>query len=246
MSDHQDQRIHPASPIKLQSLNREGERAKSQALAAAIQLLGAMLVALICLPSVAVWIKELTADTWTRPLLIELAQSETGWHSPIQGLMQKIASQLAVVLLPVGLAMLGWGVLAHWIQSGPVFLPTKMRPQWSRLFPTSWVQRTFAWKHVGGHWLSFPQLMMAVVSMAISCWYFQVDFWRLGNLPADEMTDALFRLVLKVGSLVAGTLIVVSSVDYWIKYHVFQQEIQMTDEELREEARTQQAARWNR
>ena len=239
MSDHQDQRIHPASPIKLQSLHKEGERAKSQALAAAIQLLGAMLVAFICFPSVAVWIKELTADTWTRPLLIELTHSETGWQNPIYGLMQKIGSQLAVVLLPVGLAMLGWGVLAHWLQSGPVFLPAKMRPQWARLSPASWLQRTFAWKHVGGQWLSFPQLTMAVVSMVISCWYFQADFWGLGNLPANEMTDALFRLVLKVGSLVAGTLIAVSCLDYWIKHHAFQQEIQMTDEELREEARTQ-------
>ena len=242
MSDSHEDRIHPASPIKLQTLQKMGQRAKSMPLAAAIQLLGVLAVAWLLVPPLAVKLFDLTTDIWTRPMLVQSIESSESLSNQTVRQLQQSLFDAGMAMLPLGLVTLAWTIFAHWCQTGPTLTPDRIQPRWSHLSPFNWFQRNFTWKQWGGHWLTLPQMVMALVVMVVVCWCWQDEFWKLGSLPIDQSVVAILRLVVQIGCLVAGVLLLGSGLDYWLKYLAYQQEIRMTDQEVRDEERAQQGA----
>ena len=131
------------------------------------------------------------------------------------------------------------GIISHWCQTGPVFLTKPIAPDATRLSPGRWFTRLFSLSTLAYPLIGLPKALLAVVVMAMSCWFYRDQFFALGALPADVMAEKLFSLVLMICSHVAVTLLLASLLDFGLKFLGFEKRIRMTDQQLRDEARMQ-------
>ena len=65
MSDSADDQIHDPSAARLQQARSDGDIAKSFELAAALQMIGALLASYLLLSNVGDWIQNWTTQTWS-------------------------------------------------------------------------------------------------------------------------------------------------------------------------------------
>ena len=234
MSEFSDDQVHPATPARREQARRDGEFAKSHELAAAIQMLGAIGIAFLLFGQLGNWMQQMTTATWGQTRLqISLTSTEIGHQ--LSGL---IFSSLSVIA-PIGLMLIGVGILSHWCQTGPVFVTNKLAPDPNRIAPANWFRRLFSLSTLAFPLVGIPKSILAIVVMCSSCWLNRQSFFILANYPANEMVQRLFELVLTVSAHVAFALLLASIVDYGLKYLSFQKRLQMTDQQLRDELRMQ-------
>ncbi len=234
MSENSDDQIHPATPARQETARRDGDFAKSFELATAVQMLGALLVAYLLFGPLAIWVQQATIKIWSRPISL----SEIGLTESCEQVQEFIFSSM-LVAAPIGLLLIGIGLVSHWCQTGPIFLSSKPVPDLSRLAPTHWFQRLFSLSTLATLLMGVPKTILAIGVMVASCWFNRQSFLELGLLPGDQILGAIFQLVLLVSCHVVGVLLIGSALDYGFKYLSFQQRIMMTDQQLRDEARMQ-------
>lgn len=239
MSLETEERIHPASPARQQAAHREGDFAKSQQISAAIQLIGGLLVAVLLLEPLFQWLSWLSVDVWSQPWtgLSDDAETSRG-EDPIARLQQIILG-LLVACAPILCLMFGIGVLSHWCQTGPLFLPHKIGLDWNRINPLHWFSQTFSVSGWSQPLIYLPKFFLALTVMGFSAWNQRQRFQEIALLPPDEIGSATCYLILSICAHVAGTLLVAALLDYWVKHLAFQKRIQMSDQQLRDEAKMQ-------
>ncbi len=234
MSNEAEDRIHAATPTRQQSFWREGQFVKSFELAAAVQIIGGLIVAGLMLGSIGQWMKTEFLTIWSEPFSVGTDSSSLAIQK-----IQTVAWSLLAIIVPFGLLMMVMGVLANWFQTGPVFLPGHVRPEMGRVSPRHWFARMFSWSGLGLPLICVPKIVLALVVMMVCMWMFRDSFFELGTLTPDKLMDAIFRLTLRICGCVAATLLLLSGVDYFFKALEYQRRIRMTDQELRDEERMQ-------
>lgn len=233
MSDVAGERHHPATPARRERARRDGEFAKSQELAASLQMLGAVTVAYLLFEPVADWLSHTTTTAWSAP--VELDASATSITEQIG----KVMIGSLGVLVPVFLLLMLFGIGSHWIQTGPVMLNRSCSPDFSRMSPFQWIRRLGSPRTWLFPLVSLPKALLAIVVMGISCWMSREQIFGLVTLPADEMVAGMFSQVLKSCTQVAVVLFVTSLLDYGLVWWQHQNRLRMSDQELRDEMRMQ-------
>jgi flagellar biosynthetic protein FlhB len=234
MSDFSGDQVHPASPARREQARRDGDYAKSHELSAAVQMIGAVVVAYLTFGPLAKWLRMWTTEIWTAPTALTKVTA-----SDVSSQLSRLAFSSISVLLPIAALMFLVGVLSHWCQTGPVFLTKPLAPDATRLSPNRWFGRVFSLSTLAFPLIGLPKALLALVVMAVSCWFHREQFFALGSFPANVMAQQLFSLVLLVCSHVAITLLLASFLDFGLKYLGFQKKIRMTDQQLRDETRMQ-------
>jgi flagellar biosynthetic protein FlhB len=234
MSDFSGDQVHPASPARREQARREGDYAKSLELSAAVQMIGAVVVAYLTFGPLANWLRLWTTEIWTAPTALTNVTA-----SDVSSQLSRLAFSSIGVLLPIAALMFLVGILSHWCQTGPVFLTKPLTPDATRLSPGRWFDRVFSLSTLAFPLIGLPKALLALVVMAVSCWFQREQFFALGSFPADVMARQLFLLVLQICSYVAITLLLASFLDFGLKYLGFQKKIRMTDQQLRDETRMQ-------
>lgn len=239
MSEDTQDRIHPATPARQQSARQDGEFAKSQQVSAAIQIIGGLVVAVFLLEPLVSWLATFSTDIWSQPWTsLNLRQGGNVADEVVNQLQQTIFSFL-IAILPMGILLVGIGVLSHWCQTGPILLPGKPNPDISRLNPRQWFEQMFSVSGWTQPFIGLPKVMLALSVMVFAAWKQHERFFELGILPPDQIVRSLFYLIVAVSGQVAVTLFVASLLDYWLKHLAYQNRIKMSDQQLREEARMQ-------
>ena len=234
MSESSGDQIHAASPARRERARREGDFAKSYELSAAVQMIGVLLVAYLLFGQIGNWMQSSTTQIWSNHETLTSAQP-----SDITGMVSRLIFSSLGVIVPLLVLFMLVGFASHWIQSGPTFLVNKAAPDPARLASTHWSKRLFSLGSLAFPFVGLPKTILAVVVAATSCWCSREQFFELGMYPADQMIQQMFYLVLQVCSHVAALLLLASTLDYGLKYLSFQKRIQMSDQELRDEVRSQ-------
>ncbi len=234
MSESNGDQIHAASPTRRERARREGDFAKSYELSAAVQMVGVLLVAYLLFDQVGNWLQYSTTEIWSNHQVLTSAQP-----SDITGMLSKLIFSSLGALVPLLVLFMLVGFASHWVQTGPVFLANKVTPDLARLAPTHWSKRLFSLGTLAFPLVGFPKTVLAAVVAAASCWINREQFFELGMYSADQMVQKMFFLVLQVCSHVAALLLLASVLDYGLKYLSFQKRIRMSDQELRDEVRSQ-------
>jgi flagellar biosynthesis protein FlhB len=237
MSEDSADQIHPATPARREMARRDGDFAKSFELAASLQMLGIIVVAWLLFDPLATWLKQATTEAWS-PQLSSQSITQISRHEFNDQIRRWIFSSFTV-LAPIGALLLGFGIFAHWCQTGPLFLSGKLTPDLHRLAPTNWFQRLFSIDTLAFPLIGLPKSVVALGAMFASGWFNRSSFLELGTKPIDEMVTGMFQLVLTVSLQVAVVLVIASVLDYGLKQFSFQHRIRMTEQQLRDEARTQ-------
>ena len=234
MSESSEDQIHVATPARREQARRDGDIPKSFEMAAALQMIGAIVVSYLLLNNVGNWIRSWTMELWAtagKQTSLETAE----FTSQAQHLIRVALA----VLTPFMLLLMLVGVASHWAQTGPLFLTKKVVPDFERLGPGNWTRKIFSLESLALVLVGIPKMAVAFGVLGFSVWSLRNQFFQLASYSPDALVAKLFGLVLTVSFHVAFALVITSVADYWLKYLSHQSRLKMTDQQLRDELRTQ-------
>lgn len=148
--------------------------------------------------------------------------------------------ELAQVLAPIlGLLLLG-AVAVHLAQTGFLWLPERMLPDWSRISPASGLSRIFSTS--SGVRLALGILKLSAVGLVAfwSVYQHREDILRLPALEPQQIAAAVVDITLWTALKIALALGVLAVLDYGYQRWKLEQDLRMTPQELREELRNLQ------
>ena len=227
------ERNHEATPLRLQQARANGDIPKSAELAASLSMLGAIGAGYLTFANISAWLQQTTTSFWT--------SNSVAQHSPnaVVSQLQGLLFSLAGVLLPFMAAIVLVTIAAHWMQTGPVWMPGNAVPAATNLGWGKWKQK-FGLLHlfgVGG--LGLPKIAIGLTVMLFGAWHQRDELFGLANLPPAVLVSQLFGIVALVCLQVAGTLVVLGMLNFGLQWVSHRRRMRMSDQEIRDEIRSQ-------
>ena len=122
MSDAGERNQAP-TPMRLQQARAAGDIPKSAELAASLSMLGAIGAAYLTFSNISKWLQQSTTDSWSHHRAAEFSADA------LVNQMQALLFDLAGVLLPFMAGIVLITITANWIQTGPIWIPSKAVPE---------------------------------------------------------------------------------------------------------------------
>ncbi|HWB13547.1 MAG TPA: flagellar biosynthesis protein FlhB [Pirellulales bacterium] len=234
MPEQNGEKSQEPTQYRRQQAREHGQVARSQDLGSAALLLGSM-VALLWLGGSVVTAmglitqRYLGGDAWLETDVATVSHEFAG-----------IMLGLAPALLPLLLAMLAVAVFINLAQVGLLFLPEKLIPDLSRIDPLAGFTRIFAIPSVVR--LVFGILKVVVVgTVAYFCLVGKIDdAVALVGLDVAQIAFFLGESVVWTGIKIAFSLLVLAVLDYGYQWWRQEQDLRMTNQEVREELKNLQ------
>lgn len=234
MPEQNGEKSHDPTPHRREEARRKGQVAKSQDLASAVLLLGALLVLhMTATPLFEYLWQHAKAKLGGEPLLhVDLNWASAEWN------MTMLA--LGKTLLPLlGLAMLA-AVFVNIVQVGFLWNPERIVPDIQRLNILSGLQKMFSLS--GLMRLVFGLFKIAVIA-ATAYFVLYEDLGKLLALagePVLEITTFTLKLLFWTTAKIGGVLLILALLDYAFQLWKHEQDLKMTHQELREELKNLQ------
>lgn len=229
MADQSGEKKHDATPYRRQKAREEGQVARSQDLGSALILLTAVLLLWWYGPGIGSALAEVMKASFTQERYWSFSQgASSGW------LAQTLLHSLwAIAPLMFGVCVVI--VLNSWGQAGIVFLPEKLAFDLQRVNPLSGIKRLFDLPNAVR--IGFGVLKIALVSIviAIGLWGKWEMIQTAQAMSVGEIAGMVWKTILDIGLWVAILLVVLAMMDYLFQRWKHEQDIRMTDEEMREE-----------
>jgi flagellar biosynthetic protein FlhB len=234
MAEHAGEKSFEATPHRRQEAREKGHIAYSQDLGSAVLLLLGVLLLMLMGGSVVALCSDLM-----RQRLGSVTDLVTSQESILHDWLG-ITLKLAVVLLPIlGLMMLG-GVLSSVLQAGFLWVPDRLSPDLSRLNPLAGLQRIFSL--AGTTRLGFGVVKVVIVSMVAAGvvgnrWD---ELLRAGGLDILPLAKFLLDISLTTMLWSGLALLILAILDYAVQRWKYEQDLRMTNQEIREEMKNLQ------
>lgn len=229
MSQESDNQNQPASPRQRQAARENGHVVRSpEVVFAAVFTVGASAM-LILGPDIFHHLRYGMQTSLRRAAL----RPTDSWA------LVETASQLAADcitwLAPLLLMLLMASFAGHWIQHGPLWLPTKVLPNFSRISPAH------GWSRLGVN-LQPVRIVMGLIKLA-SFVGVALYWWDLnGSQLAGLMRGTIERTVtigvsmsLQLVACYAGVLLLSGAMDFAYRYICYERSLMTSPEESREE-----------
>lgn len=229
MSDSAGEKKHSASDRRRRQAREDGQVVKSQDLTSAALLMAAM---------GALWTLGLPAseqmagalrDSLSQPRMAPLeAQDAASW-------LMGYAGRLAMATVPMLITMFIAGVLVNLVQTGIIFSTKKIMPQFSHINPLSGVKRILSLQ--GLMRLGFGMFKVAVISVVayLSLRYYSDSILNMAALTVPQIASVMFRCLIGTGAIIGGALFVLAILEYAFQKWKHDQDLMMTDQEVRDE-----------
>lgn len=231
MSEDAGEKSHDATAHRRQQAREEGQVAQSQDLGAALLLLTGLVLLLTLGKSLAEFFFDITREHLGGEVWIQ-TDIPTLWHH--SGVL---SWELAKVLLPILGLMLLLAVGVNLGQVGILFLPDKLMPDLDRINPLSGLKRIFSL--AGLVRLAFGILKIVIVSV-VAYWVLygrQNEILMAAELELPVMAAFMVGLILWTSIKVAFALVILAVLDYGFQRWKYEQDLKMTNQEMREEMR---------
>lgn len=219
-----------------QQAREAGQVAHSQDLSSALLLLG-------CFALVA------TSGGALITFLMELLQSSlggNGWRAGLESnfTRETFLAQWHVLVLSLGERLLPvlagatlLALVAHWLQTGFIFLPGRAAPDLSRVNPAKGLGRIWSGENFSR--LLFGLFKVAVVAAVglAGAWSRRHEIAALAGLDLPESVSRGWEICLWSCLEMGGSLLALSALDYLYQRARLERSLQMTPQEVREEMR---------
>jgi flagellar biosynthetic protein FlhB len=231
MSDESTERIHPPTPHRRQIARQQGLAAKSHDL----PLAGVFLAGVLLLGGSELF--AALADCVRQPLSgsTMLPTDASMAFEAGNGALLRLGRSLALVCG----SLLGIAVIGHLLQTGFQPQPQRLAPDLSRLDPLATAARMFSGDAAARQVMLLLKLAVLAGVAVWAVWDQRDRILGLGNLApaalANGLADLLSAICLKIG----GALVIVAAADYGFQRWRYEQSLQMTPDEMREEMRSQ-------
>ncbi|HVP38757.1 MAG TPA: flagellar biosynthesis protein FlhB [Candidatus Saccharimonadales bacterium] len=229
--ENKDEKTEPASPRKRAEARSRGQVAQSQEVNSALVLLASILALSWAAPHMARELGGLARLYWGEG--IHRAWSAESAQGEVTFLLVHVGWAMAPALLLIGLT----GVLSNLMQVGFVFSGAPLTPKLSNLNPIKGAQRIFSRN-------GLVELVKAIVKLAIITWLtwgtLRDEFLRLIPFHGSDLSQVLpaaGRATYHLALRVTLGLLLVALADYGWKRFQFEENLKMTREEVKDEAK---------
>jgi len=227
-------RIHPPTTQRRQRARREGHVAKSHDLATAVTLLGGSLALLLVGGQVAGSLvqlaeQQLGGQAW---LSAEPELALASWHLVVGGLGRALIPAFALMVLMAAAGHIG--------QTGLLLVPNRLVPDLGRIDPLRGVQRLCSSRNLVRSAFGVLKIAAVIAVGAGSLWSDRERLLGADSLDASSLAASLAEIAVWTSLKMSAALIVLGAADYGYQRWRYEQDLRMTDAELREELRNQQ------
>jgi flagellar biosynthetic protein FlhB len=234
MAEHAGDKSFEATPHRRQEARDKGHVAYSQDLGSALLLILGVLLLMFLGRSAAAFCTDLM-----RHQLGTVAEPITSQETLLNEWLG-ITLRLATVLLPIlGLMMLG-GVLSSVLQAGFLWVPDRLSLDLSRLSPLAGLQRIFSL--TGTMRLAFGIIKVVVISVVAAAvvWHRWDEVLLAGGLDTLQLGQFLLDISLSTMLWAGIALLVLAILDYAVQRWKYENDLRMTNQEVREEMKNLQ------
>jgi len=233
MAEQSGDKTQDATPYRRQKAREEGQVARSQDLASATILVVGLGILLWLGGRVLTFMSDsIEQQTSTVALTMDTDTAISLWNSTLLNLGKAV--------LPVLLLMMLVAIAVHVFQTGLIFLPEKLAPDWSRLSPLKGLKRIFSL--VGAMRLSFGIFKIMVIALvAYASLYARIEeLLILPGKSVGEIGAFLLSITIWTGLKIGAALLVLAILDYAFQKWKHEQDLKMTQQEVREEMKNLQ------
>ncbi len=227
-------KTHEATPYRRQQAREEGQVVRSQDLASAGLLITGLLILWYFSSGLAHSLGVLTADHLGGEAWLNMDSREVVHQS------LRVATRLAVSVLPIlGCLLLG-AVITHMGQFGFLYLPQKLALDWQRINPLQNYSRIFSMSNAVHLGFGLLKVLLIVAVAGWCLWGERGRLINLSGLSSPEIGAYLLQVLLWTSLRIGGSLAVLALFDYGYQFWKHEQDLKMTTQELKEEVKTQQ------
>lgn len=229
MAESAGEKKHDASPYRRQKAKEQGQVAKSQDLGSALVLLIAVALLWSYGPDVLGTLAEIMRGSFTQDRYWDLSERSAS------GLVAMCINRCLWALLPIMFGVCGIALINSWFQIGILFLPEKLTFDFKRVNPLSGFKRLFELPNFAR--LGFGLWKIGLVTLVIitGLWGQWDIILGAHSLTAGEIGALVWNTTLDMCMRTALVLLLLAVFDYGFQWWKLEQDLKMTDEEVREE-----------
>ncbi|GIW98596.1 MAG: flagellar biosynthetic protein FlhB [Pirellulaceae bacterium] len=229
MAETAGEKKHSATPYRRQKAREKGQVARSQDLGSALVLLCSVALLWWSGASIAGALMQVMHSSFTQ-------QRYWDFHdTSVLGWMVATLSQCGWSLLPLMLGVILTILVNNWLQIGFLFLPERLAMDWRHVDPLKGLQRIASLKNAMR--LGFGLLKICLVGCVIvfGLWTQWEGILAAYKLSLVDVAGLVWGTILKTCMWTAGLLTILALADYGFQWWKMEQDLRMTDQELRDE-----------
>jgi flagellar biosynthesis protein FlhB len=234
MADEAGDKKHEASAYRREKAREQGNVVRSQDLASAMLLLAGILALDFLGPAIYQSLKNMVANQLSQTWYWE-ADSRT----PLVNLLQ-LMQQASLAVIPILMITFACAVVVNLAQGGFLWLPDKLKIDFSRIDPMQGFSRVFSIQNASR--LGFGLLKIGLVStvLIVGIWGRWNELLGLSGLSIDLVGSYVWTTSVSLVRQTAIALLILAVVDFGFQKWKYEQDLRMTDEEVREEVKSTQ------
>lgn len=224
-----DEKTEEATPKKKSDSRKKGQVPRSKDVGLAITMIATTLV----IVTLSGFVVSLLRDNIIY-FLGDMGTIEVT-ESSLKGINTLVLSKAALAIMPVILPIMIAGVAASLIQSGFLVVKDAIKPSFGKLNPINGFKNMFSKKSLVE---LVKNLILISIIMFIAYNYIKDNFnkiMQIGNIYLPSLGVEVKSLLIGIFVKICVLLVVVAIIDYVVQYRLFQKEIRMTKQEIKEE-----------
>ena len=231
MSEATAEKKHKPTPRRRQQAREEGRVASSRDLTSAVLLLVAI-GALWLLGGHAVeHLASMITDGIGSPSIEPLtAEDASNW-------MLQSAARLAIVVVPIMLAIATMGVLISITQTGFLITPSRIAPSFDNIDPLSGGKKILSLPAMARLGFGVLKVATVVIVSYAAAQHFGTRAMNMSGMEIQQISRTLFESLIGTCCWIGAALFVLAVMDFGFQKWKLERDLMMTDEELREELR---------
>lgn len=224
------EKTEKATPKKRQDSRKKGQVAKSTDVNTAIILLCVFLFLwLFGGPLLGGTLEKLLIHTFESYLLMDVTEES------VAELMFEITMEAAIVLLPIMAIALIAGVLASYIQVGPLFTTEPLKMKLSKIDPIKGAKRIFSVRALVEFLKSLLKIVLTGLAAFSIVWFSLEDVMLLSQKSVENSFVTVAQLTALLGILIAILLLILSIPDYLYQRYDHEKQIRMSKQDVKDE-----------
>lgn len=225
---------HEATDHRRQKARDEGNVARSQDFSSAALLLVGVMLLDFTGPRMFQMMVALVTEELSGPLDLD-SDARTAVLPLIQ-----LLTKGGLALLPLMGGMLATSLIVHYAQVGVLWLPDKLGIDFSRINPIQGFQRLFTIVNVSRLGFGLVKIGLVTGILFLGVWSRWDSILALGSANIETVGQFVWATMIDLCRNAAAALLVLSMIDYGFQRWKYEQDLRMTDEEMREEMKMMQ------
>lgn len=228
MADEDFDKSEAASPHKLQRAREQGQVPKSTEVVTAVVLVTA--IAMLHAKGMDGILREFRFDF---TVLQRAARAEDG--AELVALTGAMLAHFLAVLLPFLITIVLAAIAGNLLQTGPLFAPKALKPDWSRLNPVKGLHQLLSIRTLFQAGRSCIKLVLLALVVCYALKAMLPQFHHLAALSPRRYIETMIADIGDIGFRVGAILVVIAAIDWLFMRRQFATRMRMSKREVKDE-----------